>query len=189
MKRVAIFASGTGSNAQKITEYTKESNEYEVVCILSNKKTAKVLDFAKENNIDTHTFNRIEFYDTDYVRQYLKRQQIDLVVLAGFLWLIPPSLISAFPNRIVNIHPALLPKYGGKGMYGANVHNAVREAADKVSGITIHLVNEHYDEGRFILQSKVRLAPADDAHAIASKVLRLEHHFYPRVVHGLCKKL
>jgi phosphoribosylglycinamide formyltransferase 1 len=189
MKRVAIFASGTGSNAQKITEYAQESKEYEVVCMLSNKKTAKVLDFAHEKKIDTFTFNRTEFYDTDMVSNYLKRHQIDLVVLAGFLWLIPPNLISTFPNRIVNIHPALLPKYGGKGMYGNYIHNAVRNAAEKVSGITIHLVNEHYDEGRYIFQSKVRLNPADDTNAIAAKVLRLEHHFYPRVVHGLCKKI
>lgn len=185
MKKIAIFASGTGSNAKNIQEYGEFSGHYEVVCILSNRTNAKVLDYAQSKNIETFTFDKNEFYLGKDVLIYLNQKKVDIIVLAGFLWLIPSYLISAYTNRIVNIHPSLLPKYGGKGMYGHHVHMAVKDAQEIESGITIHLVNAQYDEGRVLLQTKVKLSPTDSSSEIGAKVLKLEHHFYPKVVSGL----
>ena len=188
--RIAIFASGRGSNAKKIYAHSlKEESSYEVACILSNRKNAGVLDYAEENGIQTYVFHKEEFYNSTRILDYLEWEKVDLISLAGFLWLIPDYLIAAFPRRILNIHPALLPNYGGKGMYGKHIHEAVRNNNDRVSGMTIHFVNEKYDEGRMIFQVQCRLDPDDDADDIARKVLRLEHHFYPKVVDGVCSRL
>jgi phosphoribosylglycinamide formyltransferase-1 len=132
-------------------------------------------------------FKRNEFYDTDTVLQFLRGRQIDYLILAGFLWLIPDNLIQTYSDRIINVHPSLLPKYGGKGMYGMHVHRAVKDQGDSYSGITIHLVNEEYDKGRVLLQTKTKLDPSDTPEVIAGKVLKLEHHFFPRVVAAYCK--
>ncbi len=185
MKRIAIFASGTGSNARKIVEHLEDNKQIEVALIASNRKSAKVLDMAMKFGIDTKVITRQDFYESDRFLNTLKNIEIDWVVLAGFLWLVPSNLISSYSNRIVNIHPALLPAYGGKGMYGMNVHRAVKENKEKTSGMTIHLVNEHYDEGAIIFQGSTDIEVNDTAEDIAAKVLKLEHEYYPRVVEGL----
>src|SRR3982751_3231381 len=155
-KRIAIFASGSGSNAQKIMEHFKRSAEAEVVLILTNNPQAFVLQRADNFEVPSHIFTCHEFFETDDVIRLLKNLQVDLIVLAGFLWLIPGSLLKAFPNKIINLHPSLLPKYGGKGMYGDNVHKAVLEAGEEESGITIHFVNTQFDEGEVIHQSRFK---------------------------------
>jgi phosphoribosylglycinamide formyltransferase-1 len=188
MKKIAVFASGTGSNAMRIYEYGILTSQYQVVSILSNKPNAKVLDFARSKDIETFVFDKNEFHFGREVLVYLNHKEIEIIVLAGFLWLIPQYLISAYPDKIVNIHPSLLPKYGGKGMYGHHVHEAVKNAQDEESGITIHLVNQQYDEGRVLLQTKVKIRPSDTSETIAAKVLKLEHHFYPKVVSGLANQ-
>jgi len=187
-KKIAIFASGNGSNAEKIFEYFENHNSIEVVLLLSNKSSAFVIKRATNFNIPCIIFNRAEFYETDKVLNILQEQSIDFIVLAGFMWLIPENLIKAFPDKIVNIHPALLPKYGGKGMYGSNVHQAVKLAGDKESGITIHLVNNKYDEGDIVKQFKCELLHSDDEQAIAAKVQVLEHKFYSEVIENLVLK-
>ena len=188
-KRIAIFASGSGSNAQKIMEHFKKNSDAEVALILTNNPEAYVLQRADNFEIPSHVFDRHEFYDSDDVIRLLKNLQIDLIVLAGFLWLVPQSLLNAFPNRIINIHPSLLPKYGGKGMYGDRVHKAVLAAGDDESGITIHFVNEHFDEGEIIHQSRFRIEPGDDIEMIKFKGQQLEHTHFPKVVEGLLKKM
>ena len=145
-KRIAIFASGSGSNAQKIMEHFKKHLDAEVVIVLTNNPEAYVLQRADNFEIPSHIFDKNEFYKTNFVVEILKNLQIDLIVLAGFMWLIPENLLKAFPNKIINIHPALLPKYGGKGMYGDRVHHAVIDAKEEESGITIHFVDENFDE-------------------------------------------
>lgn len=185
MKKIAIFASGTGTNAKKIIEYFRTNPHIQVSFIVSNKKDAPVLDVASENNIDTLVINRREFYETEQLLQHLHERNIDFIVLAGFLWLIPEYLVRAYPNKMVNIHPALLPKYGGKGMYGKHVHEAVRAAGDRESGITIHYVNENYDEGDIIFQAKCGLSPNDTSQDIAKKVQVLEHEHFAPVIEKL----
>ena len=185
MKRIAIFASGTGSNALKIIEYFESNDKVSVALIVSNKKNAGVLDYAKDKNIASIVIAKDEFYNTDKVVDYLQSEKIDMIALAGFLWLIPVNLIRAFPRKIINIHPALLPKYGGKGMYGMHVHRAVKENNEKESGITIHYVNENYDEGQIIFQKEVVLSQEDEAVDIRNKVLALEHYNFPRVLESL----
>jgi phosphoribosylglycinamide formyltransferase-1 len=188
-KRIAIFASGSGSNAQKIMEHFKRSSEAEVVLILTNNPQAYVLQRADNFEIPAHIFTRQEFYDTDNVIRLLKNLQVDLIVLAGFLWLVPATLLKAFPNKIINLHPALLPKYGGKGMYGDHVHNAVLAAKEEESGITIHFVNEHFDEGEILHQSKFKIEPGDNLEMIKFKGQQLEHQHFPRVIENLLKKM
>jgi len=188
-KRIAIFASGSGSNAQKIMEHFKRHPEAEVVIILTNNPQAYVLQRADNFEIPTHIFNRTEFYDTDSVIKLLKNLQVDLIVLAGFLWLVPVSLLNAFPNKIINIHPALLPKFGGKGMYGDHIHKAVLAAGEEESGITIHFANEHFDEGEILHQSKFRIEPGDTLDVVKFKIQQLEHHHFPRVIESLLKKM
>ena len=187
-KRIAIFASGGGTNAQEIFEHFKEHPQIEVAALFSNKKDALALERAKKFNISTSTFDRSQFYQSEEVLDLLKSLKVDFIVLAGFLWLIPKNLIVAFPDKIVNIHPALLPKFGGKGMYGENVHKAVKEAGELISGITIHLVNDHYDEGNIIAQFSCTLEPSDTPEEIAKKVLVLEHKHYPEVIENLVLK-
>jgi phosphoribosylglycinamide formyltransferase 1 len=188
-KRIAIFASGSGSNAQKIMEHFKRNTEGEVVIVLTNNPQAYVLQRADNFEVPTHIFNRQEFYETDDVVRLLKNLQVDLIVLAGFLWLVPKSLLQAFPNKIINIHPALLPKYGGKGMYGDHVHKAVLAAGEEESGITIHFTNEQFDEGEVLHQSKFRIDPGDTLDVIKFKIQQLEHHHFPRVIESLLKKM
>lgn len=188
-KRIAIFASGSGSNAQKIMEHFKKHPDAEVALVLTNNPEAYVLQRADNFEVPSHIFDKEEFYKSDEIITLLKNLQIDLIVLAGFLWLIPENLISAYPNRIINIHPALLPKYGGKGMYGDKVHKAVLKAGEEESGITIHYVNEHFDEGETIHQSRFKIEKGDDLEMIKFKGQQLEHLHYPKVVEQILKKI
>lgn len=170
-------------------EYFKRSDVAEVVLILTNNPQAYVLQRADNFEIPSHVFNREEFYKTEDVIKLLKNLQVDLIVLAGFLWLVPQSLLKAFPNKIINIHPALLPKYGGKGMYGDHVHEAVLAANEEESGITIHFVNENFDEGEIIHQSRFRIEPGDTLEIIKFKGQQLEHQNFPRVIESLLRKM
>jgi phosphoribosylglycinamide formyltransferase-1 len=188
-KRIAIFASGSGSNAQKIMEHFKKHVEAEVVIVLTNNPEAYVLQRADNFEIPSHIFDKAEFYKTNSVVDLLKNLQIDLIVLAGFMWLIPQNLLKAFPNKIINIHPALLPKFGGKGMYGDRVHHAVMDAKEEESGITIHFIDENFDEGEIIHQSRFRIEAGDDLEMIKFKGQQMEHLHYPKVVEHLLKKM
>lgn len=185
MKHIAIFATGGGSNAQKIIEHFENHDAVKVSLIISNKKSAGVLERAAVKNIPTLIINREEFYQTENIIQKLDTFQIDFIVLAGFLWLMPTYIVKLYAKRVVNIHPALLPKYGGKGMYGMNVHQAVHAAQETESGMTIHYVDEHYDEGAIIFQAKCTLQSTDSPDDIAKKVLQLEHQHYPQVIESL----
>ena len=188
-KRIAIFASGSGSNAQKIMEHFKRNAEAEVVLVLTNNPQAFVLQRADNFEVPSHIFTRHEFYETDDVIRLLKNLQVDLIVLAGFLWLVPTTLLKAFPNKIINLHPALLPKFGGKGMYGDYVHQAVLDAKEEESGITIHFAGEYFDEGEIIHQSRFKIEPEDNLEVIKFKGQQLEHHHFPRVIESLLKKM
>ncbi len=178
------MASGSGSNAEKIMEYFQNSTKAKVAIVASNKADAFVLDRAKKFGVPTLTFTRKEM-EAGILLQKLQDEKIDWVILAGFLLKIPVDLIRAFPDRMVNIHPALLPKYGGKGMYGSLVHGAVKASGDTETGITIHLVNEHYDEGKIIFQAAASVTPDDTPDTIAEKVHALEHRYYPEVIGSL----
>jgi len=188
-KRIAIFASGSGSNAQKIMELFKRSTEVEIALVLTNNPDAYVLQRADNFEIPSHIFDRKEFYETDHIIDLLRNLDVDLIVLAGFLWLIPKNLVENYPGRIINIHPAILPKFGGKGMYGDNVHKAVLEAGETEGGITIHYVNENYDEGEYIYQAKYRIDKSDNLEMIKFKGQQLEHQHYPRIVESILKKI
>ncbi|MPR35481.1 phosphoribosylglycinamide formyltransferase [Salmonirosea aquatica] len=182
MKRIAIFASGSGSNAEAIARYLADDTEVQISLILTNNPEAGVIQRARRLHIPVLVFDRKTFYESDRIVEMLLNQKIDLVVLAGFMMLIPNVLIQAFPRRIINIHPALLPRYGGKGMYGHFVHEAVVAAGEVESGITIHYVNEVYDEGEIIFQASCAISSADTPDDVARKVQALEHAHYPRVV-------
>lgn len=184
-KRIVLFASGSGSNVENIVNYFKDSQRIEIVAVLTNKKQAKVLDRCDRLGINAIYFNRHSFLKTDFVLNLLKSIRPDLIVLAGFLWKIPEDLILSFPDKIINIHPALLPKYGGKGMYGSKVHEAVKANNEVETGITIHYVNENYDEGAIIQQAKTVVDPDDTAETIAAKVHELEYEHFPKVVEKL----
>jgi phosphoribosylglycinamide formyltransferase-1 len=179
MQRIAIFASGTGSNAIKIIEYFKGHPTIEVSLILSNNGKAPVLEKAASERVETYTFNREAFYNTNQVLNKLNSKKIDLIVLAGFMWLVPENLVHSYSDRIMNIHPALLPKYGGKGMYGMHVHRAVKEAGETETGVTIHLVNKEYDKGRILAQSKCAIDKKDTPETIAKKIHALEYANFP----------
>jgi len=185
VKRIAIIASGAGSNAANILDYFKSKDVAEVVLIASNKPDAGVLKIAAANSIPTFILNKENFKESDEFIGILKYKQIDLVVLAGFLWKVPAKLVSEFPNQIINIHPSLLPKYGGKGMYGHFVHEAVHAARERESGITIHWVNEHYDEGAIIAQHATEISENDSVSDIEQKVRALEIKWFPRVLEEL----
>lgn len=182
---IAIFASGSGSNAAKIIDHFRSNPTVNIALIVSNKPNAGVLNIARYENIDTLVIEREHFLNGDAYVPELRSKEIKWVILAGFLWKVPSTLISAYPQHIVNIHPALLPKYGGKGMYGHFVHEAVHEAGESESGITIHYVDEQYDHGQTIFQATCTLTPTDTAEAIAQKVLQLEHTHFPRVIEEL----
>ncbi|MER3319596.1 MAG: phosphoribosylglycinamide formyltransferase [Allomuricauda sp.] len=185
MKRIVIFASGSGSNAENIISFFRENPEVTVAAVLTNKNSAKVLERCDRLGVPAFYFNKPAFKNSDAVVNFLQGLNADLIVLAGFLWKIPSNLIDAFPNKIINIHPALLPKYGGKGMYGDNVHQAVKDNKETETGITIHYVNENYDEGAIIFQSKTKVEPSDDARTIAKKVHQLEYEHFPKVIEKL----
>ncbi len=185
MKRIALFASGNGSNAEKIILHFLNSVETNVALIVSSNADAFILKRAKRHNIPSLVLDRIEFKKTDNRLTNLNTYQIDFIVLAGFLWLVPKYLIRAFPKSIINIHPALLPKYGGKGMYGMNIHRAVIDAEETESGITIHYVNEEYDEGIIIFQKSCTIDAKDTPDGLAKKILLLEHEYLPKVIEGL----
>lgn len=181
MKKILLFASGTGSNVENIIQFFQESDTVAVTAVFSNNPEAKVLEKAKNYDVPIEVFNRSELNE-GVVLDKINQLQPDLIVLAGFLWKMPEAIVAAYPNKIINIHPALLPNYGGKGMYGMNVHRAILENRDAETGITIHYVNEHYDEGEFILQQKVNIQDCASAEEIAAKVHQLEHHYFPETI-------
>jgi phosphoribosylglycinamide formyltransferase 1 len=180
--RIAIFASGNGSNAEAIVQYFKAHSSITVALVLSNNVDAYVLERARNSGIQAKSFSREEYKQPGKVIEYLSEAKITHIVLAGFLWLIPEYLIKLYPDRIVNIHPALLPKFGGKGMYGNRVHEAVKLAGEKETGITIHLVNEHYDDGKVLFQGSCSITSDQTPGDIAKCVRELEHKHYPAVI-------
>lgn len=182
MIKIAIFASGSGSNAEEIVKYFQKKDDINVQLILSNNPKAYVLERAKKLNIPSEVFTRKDFYESDMVLNILKRHDIDFIVLAGFLWLIPSALIEKYPNKIINIHPALLPSYGGKGMYGVKVHKAVVESGEKETGITIHHVNSVYDQGAVIFQAKCAVQEGDTAEEVQQRVQGLEYKHFPVII-------
>jgi len=186
MKRIVLFASGSGSNVENIIRYFHgQPNSVTVAAVFTNKSDAKVLERCNHLNINGLYFNRNAFYKTDCMLHIVEALKPDLIILAGFLWKIPENFVQSFPDKIINIHPALLPKYGGKGMYGKHVHQAVKNNGETETGITIHYVNENYDEGAIILQAKTALSPKDSVDAIAKKVHELEYEHFPRVIEKL----
>lgn len=184
-KRLAIFASGGGSNAEAIIQYFSGSDLAEVALIISNKEEAYVLQRAAKHNIPAQLISKKELRDKNTLLPLLKEHRVDMIILAGFLLLIPEYLVTAYPNSILNIHPALLPAYGGKGMYGNHVHQAVFDNNEKASGMTIHYVDSRYDEGKIIFQAQAELKATDTPDLIAKKVLVLEHEHYPKVIEKL----
>jgi len=187
MLRIAVFASGNGTNATNIIRYFENSSIARVHIVLSNNKDAKVLKRAKNLKVNTMLFTKEDMYSNNIIVDQLK-SQVDFIVLAGFLWRIPITILQAFPNKIINIHPALLPKYGGKGMYGMKVHQAVKDNQEEETGITIHYVNEYYDEGAIIFQKKVEVTSNDTPGQIAEKVHELEYQFFPKVINEIIVK-
>ena len=183
--KIAIFASGSGSNAENIVHYFEKDKRFDFPVIISNKKDAFVHQRAKKLNIPSVTFSKNDFNDGSKIISLLLENKIDCIVLAGFLLKVPSVLIQKFPNKIINIHPALLPKYGGKGMYGDSVHEAVVNAGESESGISIHYVNENYDEGNIIFQTKCEVLPGDVADDVANKVHALEYEYFPKVINDL----
>ncbi len=184
MKKILLFASGTGSNVENIIHHFKNHHDIIVVGVYTNNPNAKVLDKAKKYNVPTLIFNREQLTD-GFVFDKIAELKPDLIVLAGFLWKMPEAIVNAYPYKIINIHPALLPKYGGKGMYGINVHQTVLANKEKETGITIHYVNEHYDEGEFIFQQKVNIEDCASADEIANKINKLEHKHFPEIIERL----
>lgn len=180
VKKIAIFASGSGTNAQAIMQYFMGNRKIIVDSLWSNNPTAYALKRAEDMGVSTFIFDRNQFYNTNEVVEKLHERKIDLIVLAGFLWLVPENLINAF--AIINIHPALLPKYGGKGMYGLKVHQAVVENKDAETGISIHIVNKNYDEGKVIFQARCSVSPEDTPDEVARKVHELEYRFFPSTI-------
>jgi len=184
-KNIVLLASGSGSNVENIVRYFQDRPEVSISAVLTNKKDAKVLDRCDRLAISGIYFNKTSFYDNDCILDVLKAFDPDLIVLAGFLWKIPEKIIRAFPTKIINIHPALLPKYGGKGMYGNKVHQAVKANGDAETGITIHYVNENYDEGAIIHQAKTMIIAEDDVERITQKIQELEYAHFPKVIEQL----
>jgi phosphoribosylglycinamide formyltransferase 1 len=182
MHHLALFASGSGTNAENIITYFQNKPRISVSCICTNRSDAFVIERAKRYNLPVLVFNREEFYNTGRVLDYLLTHNIDWIILAGFLWLVPVNLIERFPDRIINIHPALLPKFGGKGMYGNHVHQSVIDQKETVSGITIHYVNREYDKGSTIFQTTCPVKPDDTADLLAARVHALEYEYFPRII-------
>ena len=184
MKKIVLFASGKGSNVDNIIQYFKSNKEVVIAGVFSNNASAKVLEKAKKYNIPTQVFNKEELTD-GFVENKIAAIKPDLIVLAGFLLKFPDPIIKKYPNKIINIHPALLPKYGGKGMYGMNVHKTILENKEQETGISIHYVNEHYDEGGIIFQKTISIADCNSPEAIAEKVQELEYEHFPQVIEKL----
>ena len=182
INRLAVFASGSGTNAEAIMAHFANHPSIEVAALLSNNPNAYALERARKFNVPTMVFSRYQFRETEEVLNWLIEKKVTHIVLAGFLWLVPDYLVKKYQGRIINIHPALLPKYGGKGMYGMHVHEAVKAAGEKETGITIHLVNEQYDEGKILLQAKTNLTGTETIEEIAAKVHALEYRHYPDVI-------
>lgn len=180
--KLAILGSGNGTNAQQISEYFADRNDVKVVCIIYNKKDAYIAQRAKNLGIESHYFGRNDFYGSTAVLDYLREKQADWIILAGFLWLVPESMLQAYPNRIINIHPALLPSYGGKGMYGHHVHEAVVANHEKESGITIHIVDNNYDRGTTLFQARCNVTPDDTPDTLAEKIHLLEKEYFPQII-------
>ncbi len=187
--RIAIFASGTGTNAKKIIEYFQTVPNIDVVLLISNKPGAGVLKIAQRHGIDTYVLERKSFYRSEQIVKDLQSYQVNLIVLAGFLWLIPAYLVDQFQGRMLNIHPALLPKYGGKGMYGMHVHQAVKQAGEEKSGITIHEVNKEFDDGNIVFQATCQIDPQDEPDDIRAKVQRLEHQHFAPVIEAFARRV
>ena len=183
--RIALFASGSGSNAENIIRHFSSQSTIAFPLIISNKTDAFIHERAKNLKIPSVSFSYVDFTNGSDILKLLQQNNIDCIVLAGFLLKIPQTLLDAFPNKIINIHPALLPKYGGKGMYGMRVHQAVADAGDTESGITIHYVNSNYDEGSIIFQAKCPVLPNDTPEMIAEKVHKLEYEHFPKVIEEL----
>lgn len=188
-KRIVIFASGSGTNTERIIQHFTNSAVAEVVCVLSNKADAFVLQRAQKYDICNAAFNREELYSEQGVLPLLEKCNPDLIVLAGFLWKFPQHILKHFPDRVINIHPALLPKYGGKGMYGMHVHEAVVAQQETETGITIHYVNENYDDGAIIFQATTSVEPDDTAEMVAAKIHQLEYEHFPLVIEQLIRNL
>lgn len=182
MTRLAILGSGNGTNAQQITEYFAGRGDVEVCCIVYNVKDAYIAQRAKNLGVEARYFGRRDFYETGAALEYLRQKQADWVILAGFLWLVPSAMLEAFPGRIINIHPALLPAYGGKGMYGHHVHEAVVANHETESGITIHLVDQEYDRGTTLFQARCEVTSDDTPDSLAAKIHLLEKEHFPRVI-------
>jgi phosphoribosylglycinamide formyltransferase-1 len=187
MKRIVIFASGSGTNAGNIIKYFQKNNLAKVTLVLSNKSTANVLDRAKKLSVPSETFNKSELINSDRIASILRRESPDLIVLAGFLLKFPKIILKDFPNKVINIHPALLPKYGGKGMYGMLVHESVVKNKESETGITIHYVNENYDEGTILFQKSFQLSENDTSESVAHKIHELEYEFLPKVIEEILK--
>ncbi len=187
MKRIVIFASGSGTNAENIIKYFKNTKTAEVTKVLSNNEHAAVFEKCKKLKTPCTLFNKNEFYSSKIILNILKKEA-DYIVLAGFLWKIPQNIIDSFPNKILNIHPALLPKYGGKGMYGMHIHRAVKKQKETETGITIHKVNENYDEGTILFQAKTELSVNDTPETIANKIHILEQNHFPKVIENVILK-
>ena len=180
--RLAILGSGNGTNAQQITEYFASRSDVEIACIIYNVRDAYIAQRARNLGVEARYFGRADFYESGAVLDYLRQKDVDWVILAGFLWLVPQPILDAFPQRVINIHPALLPKYGGKGMYGHHVHEAVVAAGERESGITIHIVDNHYDRGTILFQARCTVAPDDTPDTLAAKIHLLEKEHFPRVI-------
>ncbi len=186
MKELAIFASGSGTNAENIIKYFKSSNEINIALVLTNNPQAGVIDKCKELGVECKLFTREEFRDNDNVLNILIDAKIDYIILAGFLWFVPAALTKEWSGKLINIHPALLPKYGGKGMHGMNVHRAIVEAKELETGITIHHVDNIYDNGGIIYQVKVSITPSDTPDTVAAKVQALEQEHFPKIIEKFC---
>jgi len=189
MRNIAIMASGSGTNAENIIKYFSNKKIAKVSLVLSNRREATVLKRAEALDVKTCFFEYDDLYSSDRILELLLRSKTDLVVLAGFLWLVPENILETFEKRIINIHPALLPRYGGKGMYGDRVHKAVLANGDRESGITIHYVNKYYDEGDIIFQARCKVAPSDTPESLATRVHALEYEHYPGIIEKLLKEL
>ncbi len=189
MNRVVIFASGTGTNALAIIDHFKSHSEIEVFAVLCNRQGAGVLDRAASRGVQTILFNKDDLYNNGKVQSILKSVDADWIILAGFLWLMPSDIILPFKDRIINIHPALLPKYGGKGMYGIHVHQAVIDAGEKESGITIHQINEEYDTGAILFQARIFIKPDETIESLAERIHLLEQAYFPKVIEDFIMSL
>ena len=187
-KKIVVFASGSGTNAENIIKFFKKSPNASVVAVFSNKRSAKVLKRAHDLNVKALHFDRDALYNSYDVLHILEDINPDLIVLAGFMWIFPQDILKRFPGKIINIHPALLPKYGGKGMYGMNVHKAIIENKEKESGISIHFVNENYDEGEVIFQAKTNISEDDTPETLAEKIHELEYKHFPEIIQQLLQK-